>query len=59
MHSLSPPPNKRGPFFGSPVQLQDETGASDDPWSKWTRQWTAEENRHGIVLNKYLYLSGW
>jgi len=27
-------------------------------WSRWMRQWTAEENRHGDVLNKYLYLSG-
>ncbi|NNE75978.1 MAG: acyl-ACP desaturase [Pricia sp.] len=27
-------------------------------WSKWVRAWTAEENRHGDVLNKYLYLSG-
>ncbi|NNE32862.1 MAG: acyl-ACP desaturase [Winogradskyella sp.] len=27
-------------------------------WSKWVRHWTAEENRHGDVLNKYLYLSG-
>jgi acyl-[acyl-carrier-protein] desaturase len=27
-------------------------------WMKWTRQWTAEENRHGDLLNKYLYLSG-
>jgi acyl-[acyl-carrier-protein] desaturase len=24
----------------------------------WTRHWTAEENRHGDLLNKYLYLSG-
>uniref|UniRef100_A0A7S3VQQ3 Acyl-[acyl-carrier-protein] desaturase n=1 Tax=Dunaliella tertiolecta TaxID=3047 RepID=A0A7S3VQQ3_DUNTE len=37
---------------------KDETGASTSPWSRWTRQWTAEENRHGDVLNKYLYLSG-
>jgi acyl-[acyl-carrier-protein] desaturase len=22
------------------------------------RQWTSEENRHGDLLNKYLYLSG-
>jgi hypothetical protein len=22
------------------------------------RQWTGEENRHGDLLNKYLYLSG-
>ena len=27
-------------------------------WSKWVRGWTAEENRHGDLLNKYLYLSG-
>ncbi len=27
-------------------------------WSKWVRHWTAEENRHGDVLNKYIYLSG-
>lgn len=27
-------------------------------WSKWVRHWTGEENRHGDVLNKYLYLSG-
>lgn len=34
---------------------QHEEGS---PWSKWVRAWTAEENRHGDVLNKYLYLSG-
>ncbi|MFN3752850.1 acyl-ACP desaturase [Flavobacterium sp.] len=27
-------------------------------WSRWVRQWTGEENRHGDLLNKYLYLSG-
>lgn len=27
-------------------------------WSRWIRQWTSEENRHGDLLNKYLYLSG-
>ena len=25
---------------------------------RWTRQWTAEENRHGDLMNKYCYLSG-
>ncbi|OOQ59127.1 acyl-ACP desaturase [Mucilaginibacter pedocola] len=30
----------------------------DGGWMKWTRHWTAEENRHGDLLNKYLYLSG-
>ncbi|XP_058005508.1 stearoyl-[acyl-carrier-protein] 9-desaturase 5, chloroplastic isoform X2 [Hevea brasiliensis] len=38
--------------------IQDETGASLTPWAIWTRAWTAEENRHGDLLNKYLYLSG-
>ena len=27
-------------------------------WSRWIRQWTGEENRHGDLLSKYLYLSG-
>lgn len=27
-------------------------------WAQWVRSWTAEENRHGDALNKYLYLSG-
>jgi acyl-[acyl-carrier-protein] desaturase len=27
-------------------------------WATWIRSWTAEENRHGDLLNKYLYLSG-
>jgi acyl-[acyl-carrier-protein] desaturase len=30
----------------------------ENGWAKWIRLWTAEENRHGDVLNKYLYLSG-
>lgn len=33
---------------------RDEQGG----WMKWVRAWTAEENRHGDLLNKYLYLSG-
>ncbi|KAL8051924.1 hypothetical protein ABFX02_06G179400 [Erythranthe guttata] len=38
--------------------VRDETGASLTPWAIWNRAWTAEENRHGDLLNKYLYLSG-
>ncbi|KAH9294197.1 hypothetical protein KI387_040600, partial [Taxus chinensis] len=38
--------------------VRDETGASPTSWALWTRMWTAEENRHGDVLYKYLYLTG-
>ncbi|XP_043718374.1 stearoyl-[acyl-carrier-protein] 9-desaturase 6, chloroplastic-like isoform X2 [Telopea speciosissima] len=38
--------------------VNDQTGASLDPWAVWNRGWTAEENRHGDLLNTYLYLSG-
>ena len=41
--------------------LTDTEGISKlepNGWSKWMRMWTAEENRHGDLLNKYLYLSG-
>lgn len=39
-------------------EARDDTGACPTPWARWNRHWTAEENRHGDVLNKYLYLSG-
>ncbi|WP_053990000.1 acyl-ACP desaturase [Mangrovimonas sp. TPBH4] len=38
------------------VEGVDQVGRNG--WGKWVRHWTAEENRHGDVLNKYLYLSG-
>jgi acyl-[acyl-carrier-protein] desaturase len=37
---------------------KDKTGADDSAWARWTRQWTAEENRHGDLMNKYLWLTG-
>ena len=39
-------------------RLKDETGASQNSWARWSRGWTAEENRHGDLLHQYLYLSG-
>lgn len=41
--------------------LTDVTGIDKmkpEGWSKWVRMWTAEENRHGDLLNKFIYLSG-
>jgi len=36
----------------------DPIGTTQSPWAKWSRGWTSEENRHGDLLNRYLYLSG-
>lgn len=38
--------------------IDQHEGEQGNGWSKWVRYWTGEENRHGDVLNKYLYLSG-
>lgn len=40
------------------VEGVDQVENGGNGWGKWVRQWTGEENRHGDVLNKYLYLSG-
>jgi len=38
--------------------VRDETCQSPEPWARWLRGWTAEENRHGDLLNAYLRLTG-
>jgi len=40
------------------VEGVNQKGNYENGWSKWLKNWTGEENRHGDVLNKYLYLSG-
>ncbi len=37
---------------------KDRDLTSTNGWVRWSRAWTAEENRHGDLLNKYLYLTG-
>lgn len=37
---------------------EERSLVSEKGWVKWSRMWTAEENRHGDLLNKYLYLTG-
>jgi fatty acid desaturase len=38
--------------------VRDEEGDSPGPWARWLRGWTAEQNRHGDLLNAYLRLTG-
>lgn len=38
--------------------MDDPNGVSSSAWAKWSRGWTSEENRHGDLLNRYLYLTG-
>lgn len=47
------------PTYSSWLSMAEGTsGDQMGGWFKWVRQWTAEENRHGDLLNRYLYLSG-
>ena len=38
--------------------VRDYDGDAKTPWARWLRGWTAEENRHGDLLNAYLRLTG-
>ncbi|MBL1278695.1 MAG: acyl-ACP desaturase [Fluviicola sp.] len=40
------------------MDIEGVDSKSKTGWSQWVRAWTAEENRHGDLLNRYLYLSG-
>ncbi|MDO6389714.1 acyl-ACP desaturase [Pontibacter sp. BT731] len=40
------------------MSIKDLPTNEESPWMRWNRAWTAEENRHGDLLNKYLYLTG-
>ncbi|MBW4890893.1 acyl-ACP desaturase [Mucilaginibacter sp. HMF5004] len=47
------------PTYESWLMMVDGVSRNEEGgWMKWTRHWTAEENRHGDLLNKYLYLTG-
>lgn len=45
-------------FISTLDGVRDDTAVNPTPWAAWVRGWTAEENRHGDLLNRYLYLSG-
>ncbi len=49
------------PSYASWIATLDGVNTQGEPntaWGEWNRNWCAEENRHGDLLNKYLYLTG-
>ena len=47
------------PTYESWLMMVDDVSRNEQGgWMKFLRAWTAEENRHGDLLNQYLYLSG-
>lgn len=49
------------PSYASWISALDGPDVQGEPanaWGAWNRGWCAEENRHGDILNRYLYLSG-
>lgn len=49
------------PSYASWISTLEGVGATGEPqtaWGAWNRAWCGEENRHGDLLNRWLYLSG-
>ena len=49
------------PNYSGWLHQLDGMGKNGEPpnaWGDWSRKWSAEENRHGDLLNKFLYLTG-
>lgn len=46
------------PWLNRIRPIRDHTGTDQNGWARWNRGWAAEEHRHEIVLNRWLYLSG-
>lgn len=42
----------------APLDGFDKSREAKNVWGEWLRKWAAEENRHGDLLNRYLYLCG-
>jgi acyl-[acyl-carrier-protein] desaturase len=49
------------PTYASWIFTLEGVGTQGEPrtvWGQWNRGWCAEENRHGDILNRYLFLTG-
>lgn len=45
-------------YEGWLMQVEGIVNDNTQGWSRWVRMWSAEENRHGDLLNMFIYLSG-
>jgi acyl-[acyl-carrier-protein] desaturase len=45
-------------YEGWLMQVKGIVNDNTQGWSRWVRMWSAEENRHGDLLNMFIYLSG-
>jgi len=49
------------PTYASWISTLEGVGVQGEPktaWGAWNSGWCSEENRHGDILNRYLYLTG-
>ena len=44
--------------FNRHMGVNDTTGIDDSAWARWSRAWTAEENRHGVVMSLWARFCG-
>jgi acyl-[acyl-carrier-protein] desaturase len=44
--------------FNRHVGVDDTTGVDDSGWARWSRAWTAEENRHGVAMSLWARFCG-
>jgi acyl-[acyl-carrier-protein] desaturase len=44
--------------FNRHVGVNDVTGVDDTAWGRWSRAWTAEENRHGSAMSLWARFCG-
>lgn len=45
------------PWLNRIRPIRDKTGTDQNAWARWNRGWGAEEHRHEVVLDRWLYLS--
>lgn len=44
--------------FNRHIGVNDQTGIDESAWARWSRAWTAEENRHGVAMSLWARFCG-